>query len=66
MINLSVNSVEEAQETCLYLENPNSVLNNTLDTKTEMTEGEGMYKIKYFFLIYSWNFEVSHDFQKML
>ena len=44
MSNLSANSVEQAQETCLYLENPNSdALNNTLeDTKTEMTEGEGM------------------------
>ena len=56
MSNLSANSVEQAQETCLYLENPNSALNNTLeDTKTEMSEGEGMY-INALKKIYSWNF----------
>ena len=45
MSNLSANSVEQAQETCLYLENPNidNALNNTLeDMKTEMTENEGV------------------------
>ena len=41
MSNLSTNSVEQAKETCLYLENPNVVINDSLKlNQTDLSDGE--------------------------
>ena len=41
MSNLSTNSVEQAKETCLYLENPNVVINDSLKlNQTDISDGE--------------------------
>ena len=41
MSNLSTNSVEQAKETCLYLENPNVAINDSLElNQTDLSDGE--------------------------
>ena len=53
MSNLSTNSVEQAKETCLYLENPNVIINDSLKlNQTDISDGEdfeGISRCSFFY-----------------